>query len=62
MNVLSHINKRIRSKTNIKLPLTPLIDLVCTENVTRSSFVKNFAIMYLEMAYERLTEEVILKL
>ncbi|CAG8551871.1 6468_t:CDS:10 [Diversispora eburnea] len=57
MNVLSHINKRIRSKTNIKLPLTPLIDLVCTENVTKSPFVKNFAIMYLEMAYERLTEE-----
>ncbi|CAG8534937.1 9628_t:CDS:10 [Funneliformis mosseae] len=57
MSILSHINKRIRPKTNIKLPLIPLLDLVCTEKVTKSIFVKNFGIMYLEMAYNRLTEE-----
>ncbi|CAJ0835750.1 10586_t:CDS:10 [Entrophospora sp. SA101] len=57
MSVLGHINKRIKSKSNIKLPLNTLINIVCTENVTNSNFVKNFAIMYLEMAYERITEE-----
>ncbi len=60
MSILTHINKRIRSKTNIKLPLVPLLDLVCTEKVTKSIFVKNFGIMYLEMAYDRLTEEVMI--
>ncbi|RIB22041.1 proteasome stabiliser-domain-containing protein [Gigaspora rosea] len=57
MGVLTHINKRTRAKTDIKLPLNPLIDLICTDNVTQSAFVKNFAIIYLEMAYSRLTEE-----
>ncbi|CAB4480178.1 ARM repeat-containing protein [Rhizophagus irregularis] len=57
MSILAHINKRVRPKTNIKLPLVPLLDLVCTEKVTKSIFVKNFGIMYLEMAYDRLTEE-----
>ncbi|CAG8556325.1 12390_t:CDS:10, partial [Acaulospora morrowiae] len=57
IDVLTHINKRVRPKNDIKLPLIPLIDLVCTEKVTKSAFVKNFAIMYLEMAYNRLTEE-----
>jgi hypothetical protein len=58
MSILAHINKRVRSKTNIKLPLASLLDLVCTEKVTKSMFVKNFGIVYLEMAYDRLTEEV----
>jgi len=58
MGILTHINKRVRPKTNIKLPLVPLLDLVCTDKVTKSKFVKNFGIMYLEMAYDRLTEEV----
>lgn len=58
MSILAHINKRVRPKTNIKLPLASLLDLVCTEEVTKSIFVKNFGIMYLEMAYDRLTEEV----
>ncbi|GBC07937.1 hypothetical protein RclHR1_00780017 [Rhizophagus clarus] len=57
MSILAHINKRVRPKSNIKLPLVPLLDLVCTEKVTKSIFVKNFGIMYLEMAYDRLTEE-----
>ncbi|CAG8524233.1 10813_t:CDS:10, partial [Cetraspora pellucida] len=57
MGILTHINKRTRSKNDIKLPLNPLIDLVCSDKVTRSAFVKNFAIIYLEMAYFRLTEE-----
>ncbi|CAI2172736.1 418_t:CDS:10 [Funneliformis geosporum] len=57
MSILAHINKRIRPKTNIKLPLIPLLDLVCTIKVTKSIFVKNFGIMYLEMAYSRLTDE-----
>jgi proteasome component ECM29 len=57
MRILAHINKRVRPKTNIKLPLVSLLDL-CTEKVTKSIFVKNFGIMYLEMAYDRLTEEV----
>jgi proteasome component ECM29 len=58
ISILTHINKRVRPKTNIKLPLAPLLDLVCTETVTKSTFVKNFGIMYLEMAFDRLTEEV----
>ncbi|CAG8760942.1 15425_t:CDS:2, partial [Racocetra persica] len=57
MSVLTHINKRTRSKNDIKLPLNPLLDLVCTDKVTQSAFVKNFAIIYLEMAYFRLIEE-----
>ncbi|CAG8483679.1 8071_t:CDS:10 [Racocetra fulgida] len=61
MSVLTHINKRTRSKSDIKLPLNPLLDLVCTDKVTQSAFVKNFAILYLEMAYFRLTEEVLQK-
>lgn len=42
----------------VKLPWDSLAELVCSENFMSSTLVKNFTIMYLKKAYERLTEKV----
>ncbi|KAF9574748.1 hypothetical protein EC968_005534 [Mortierella alpina] len=52
--ILTHINKRIRPKPSIKLPLHPLL-LQFSQN--SSVLVKNFTLIYIEMGYERITLE-----
>ncbi|CAO3572429.1 unnamed protein product [Mortierella alpina] len=52
--ILTHINKRIRPKPSIKLPLHPLL-LQFSHN--SSVLVKNFTLIYIEMGYERIAVE-----
>ncbi|KAF9277423.1 hypothetical protein BGZ68_009310 [Mortierella alpina] len=52
--ILTHINKRIRPKPSIKLPLHPLL-LQFSHN--SSVLVKNFTLIYIEMGYERIPVE-----
>ncbi|KAF9951012.1 hypothetical protein BGZ72_007436, partial [Mortierella alpina] len=52
--ILTHINKRIRPKPSIKLPLHPLL-MQFSHN--SSVLVKNFTLIYIEMGYERVAVE-----
>lgn len=49
--MLSHVNKRVRGHDQIKLPLDALLDLYLSE--TSAPLVKNFAVVYVEMAMDR---------
>ena len=49
--MLSHVNKRVRGHDQIKLPLDALLDLYLSN--TSGPLVKNFAVVYVEMAMER---------
>ncbi|DBB07277.1 TPA: hypothetical protein ACH3X3_008782 [Trebouxia sp. C0006] len=55
LEMLSHVNKRVRGHDQIKLPLDALLDLYLTD--ASAPLVKNFAIVYIEMAMERSTED-----
>lgn len=55
LEILSHVNKRVKHETGIGLPLSELWDLY-TE-ATASTMVRNFCIIYIEMAFERLQIE-----
>ncbi|KAG0080886.1 hypothetical protein BGZ90_010926 [Linnemannia elongata] len=54
VSILTHINKRVRPKPAIKLPVTPLLQQFSTNG---SVLVKNFTLIYIEMGYERLNLE-----
>ncbi|KAF9960381.1 hypothetical protein BGZ65_012418, partial [Modicella reniformis] len=54
VSILTHINKRIRPKPAIKLPVTALLQQFSSSN---SVLVKNFALIYIEMGYERMPLE-----
>ncbi|KAF9363389.1 hypothetical protein BGX34_004264 [Mortierella sp. NVP85] len=54
ISILTHINKRVRPKPSIKLPVTALLQQFSTSS---SLLVKNFALIYIEMGYERLPSE-----
>lgn len=49
--MLSHVNKRVRGHDQIKLPLDALLDLYLSD--TSAPLVKNFAVVYVEMAMDR---------
>ena len=49
--MLSHVNKRTRGHDHIKLPLDALLELYLSD--TSVPLVKNFAVVYIEMAMER---------
>lgn len=51
LEILSHVNKRVRGHEQIKLPLEALLDLYLSS--TSAPLVKNFAIVYVEMAMDR---------
>ena len=53
--MLSHVNKRVRGHDQIKLPLDALLDLYLAE--ASVPLVKNFAVVYVEMAMDRSTQE-----
>ncbi|KAJ7569419.1 hypothetical protein O6H91_01G077400 [Diphasiastrum complanatum] len=51
IEILSHINKRVKDQHNIQLPLKDLLSLSRPTNV--APLVKNFSLVYVEMAFER---------
>jgi len=50
LEILSHINKRVKGHDTISLPLA---DLVSVYADTTHTMVRNFAIVYVEMGYNR---------
>jgi proteasome component ECM29 len=59
MEILSHINKRVKANTTIKLPFESLLQQFTDDKV--STFVKNFTLIYLDMGASRLTPEELAK-
>ena len=55
LEILSHVNKRVRGHASIKMPLDVLLALYAEPS--SAPLVRNFALVYLEMAYARATEE-----
>ncbi|KAJ8773217.1 hypothetical protein K2173_028394 [Erythroxylum novogranatense] len=55
IEILGHVNKRVKYQPDIALPLLDLWDLYMKSNAS-SPLVKNFCIIYLEMAFERAQE------
>ncbi|KAM7278672.1 hypothetical protein ACFE04_005806 [Oxalis oulophora] len=51
LEILSHVNKRVKHQTEIGLPLLELWQMY--SKVDAAPMVKNFAIVYIEMAFER---------
>ena len=52
MELLVHINKRVKNNDNIQLPMAALLDQYQDPSV--SSFVTNFTIIYIKMGFPRL--------
>ncbi|CEG83910.1 hypothetical protein RMATCC62417_17774 [Rhizopus microsporus] len=55
MTILSHVNKRVKTNNNIKLPFDALLAQFTNSQV--STFVKNFTLIYLEMSASRQSPE-----
>ncbi|CAK9147572.1 unnamed protein product [Ilex paraguariensis] len=55
IEILSHVNKRVKHQPEIGLPLSDLWNLYMEANAT--PMVKNFCIVYIEMAFERAHKE-----
>ena len=55
LELLSHVNKRIKGHNDIKLPLLALLELY-NQNAGEP-LVRNFSLVYMEMACERATAE-----
>ncbi|KAH1090696.1 hypothetical protein J1N35_017953 [Gossypium stocksii] len=51
LEILSHVNKRVKHQPEIGLPLTELWSMYTEADAT--PMVKNFCIVYIEMAFER---------
>ncbi|KAF8398207.1 hypothetical protein HHK36_017133 [Tetracentron sinense] len=56
MEILSHVNKRVKHQREIGLPLSELWKIYMETNA--APMVKNFCIVYIEMSFERLRAEV----
>ncbi|KAG0371099.1 hypothetical protein BGZ54_000043 [Gamsiella multidivaricata] len=54
VGILTHINKRVRPKPEIKLPVTALLQQFADNN---SVLVKNFTLIYIEIGYGRIPLE-----
>ncbi|KAL4027472.1 hypothetical protein IC575_010638 [Cucumis melo] len=52
LEILSHVNKRVKHQSHIGLPLLELWNIYLEANST--SMVRNFCIVYIEMAFDRL--------
>ena len=57
MEILSHINKRVKTNSSIQLPFDAL--LAQLTNASVSVFVKNFTLIYLGMATQRMSPEAV---
>ncbi|KAI7731341.1 hypothetical protein M8C21_033512 [Ambrosia artemisiifolia] len=55
MEILSHVNKRVKHQQHIGLPLEELWHLYMQDDA--ALMVRNFCIVYVEMAFDRLTEQ-----
>jgi hypothetical protein len=55
ITVLSHVNKRVKANAAIKLPLMALLSQY--KNTASNAFLRNFNIIYIEMAFERTTQD-----
>jgi hypothetical protein len=55
LELLSHVNKRVKGHDNIKLPLLPLLEVYNQENAP--PLVRNFSLVYVEMACDRASQE-----
>lgn len=51
LEILSHVNKRVKHQLEIRLPLAELWKMYTEPNA--ASMVKNFCIVYIEMAFDR---------
>ena len=51
MEMLTHINKRVKGQPSIKLPLLDLLKLY--QNETSTPMVKSFSLVYMEMSFDR---------
>jgi hypothetical protein len=56
MEMLNHINKRVKDQLSIKLPLVELLKLY--RNTDTKPTVKNVSIIYVEMAFDHASPEV----
>ncbi|GMP91549.1 hypothetical protein CsSME_00042202 [Camellia sinensis var. sinensis] len=56
IEILSHVNKRVKHQPEIGLPLSELWKLYTEAH--SAPMVKNFCIVYIEMAFERLSVKV----
>lgn len=54
MEVLTHVNKRLKSRPAVQLPVDALLTQYQT---TTSAFLHNFSIIYLTMGFPRLSIE-----
>lgn len=54
MEVLTHINKRLKSRPLIQLPVEALLQQYQT---TDSTFLHNFSIIYVTMGFPRLSQD-----
>lgn len=52
LGILTHINKRVKSRTDVKLPVEALLRQF--QDPAPSSFVKNFTTLYIEMGIARM--------
>lgn len=56
LEILSHVNKRVKHQQEIGLPLSELWRIYTENNV--ALIVRNFCILYIEMAFERVDTKV----
>ncbi|KAG0232498.1 hypothetical protein BGW42_008118 [Actinomortierella wolfii] len=56
VGILTHINKRIRPKPEIKLPLNGLLQQFADHP---SMLVKNFSLIYIELGFQRIEQEIL---
>ena len=51
MEMLTHIDKRVKGQPSIKRPQLDLLELY--QHVTSTPMVKSFSLVYMEMSYDR---------
>lgn len=54
MEVLTHVNKRLKSRPMVQIPVESLLQQYQT---TDSTFLHNFSIIYITMGFPRLSQE-----
>src|SRR3989338_7720329 len=58
LQVLGYINRRIKDSEQVKLPLKPILDLYFSPAAENSPFLKNFSLIFLNIAFKRSTDNV----
>lgn len=52
MDILTHVNKRVKPDPTVQLPMRSLMDVFLSTSV--SQIVQNFTIIYVKLGFERL--------